>query len=379
MGTRRIPTNQTMKSYLPFLLAVVLFTDHAGAGTLAGTTTNFVQAVSPDIVVEGRYALSSNGVVRLGFCGTVLHLRYHGRQLAMRVKASTDEVYFDVGVDGGEPARLRAHADEADYPILNDSVAGDHIVEITRRSESWQGTCEILGFNTGPDGRLLDPPALPARKLMFIGDSITCGAMTDVRPDDPLKGKTAHNEQTSNARLSFGKLLARQLNAQCVLVSYGGRGVIRDWQGIRDIRNAPQFYELALPDDPSSLWEHNRYVPDAIAICLGTNDFSQGVPDENEFVNAYVEFIRKIRRDAPNAVIFLLDSPILNDAPGKTPKRSVLHAYLQEIVARLNSPQVQLASVSHYPGTPGDGHPTRAEHEAMAKELEPQFRQALHW
>ena len=70
---------------------------------------------------------------------------------------------------------------------------------------------------------------------------------------------------------------------------------------------------------------------------------------------------------------------MVNDAPGKAPKRTVLHAYLQEIVARLNSPQVQLASVSHYPGTPGDGHPTRAEHEAMAKELEPQFRQALHW
>ena len=103
-------------------------------------------------------------------------------------------------------------------------------------------------------------------------------------------------------------------------VGYGGRGVIRDWQGIRNINNAPQFYELALPDDPSCLWQQNSYEPDAIAICLGTNDFNQGVPDENEFVNAYVEFIRKIRRDSPNARIFLLDSPMLDDAAGKVPK-----------------------------------------------------------
>jgi hypothetical protein len=368
-----------MKSYLPLLLAVVLFANHAGAGTLPGPATNFVQATSPKIVIEGRYAPSSNGIVRLGFCGTVLHLRYHGSQLAMRVNASTDEVYFDIGVDGGEPVRLRAHAGEADYPILHETVAGDHLVEITRRSESWQGTCEVLGFDLGLDGRLLAPPALPVRKMMFIGDSITCGAMTDIRPDDPLKGKTAHDDQTSNARLSYGKILARQLNARCVLVSYGGRGVIRDWQGIRNINNAPQFYELALPDDPSCLWQQNSCEPDAIAICLGTNDFNQGVPDENEFVNAYVEFIRKIRRDSPNALIFLLDSPMLDDADGKAPKRTVLHAYLQEIVGQVNGPRVQLAAVSHYPGIPGNGHPTRADHEAIAKELEPQFRQALHW
>jgi len=367
-----------MKFCLPLILAAFLLASRAGAEISAGTGTNFVPAVSPEIVIEGRYA-PSNGVVRLGFCGTVLHFRYHGSQLAMRVNASTDEVYFDVGLDGAEPVRLRCHAGEGDYPLLNEKAVADHILEITRRSESWQGTCEILGFIMGDGGKLLPPPALPERKLMFIGDSITCGAATDIRPGDPLKGKTAHEDQTSNARLSYGKILARRLNAQCFLVSYGGRGVIRDWQGIRNINNAPQFYELALPDDPSCLWQQNSYKPDAIAICLGTNDFNQGVPGENEFVNTYVEFIRKIRRDSPNACIFLLDSPMLEDAEGKTPKRTVLHAYLQEIVAKVNSPQVQLASVSHYAGVPGNGHPTRADHESIARELEPQFRQALNW
>jgi len=154
---------------------------------------------------------------------------------------------------------------------------------------------------------------------------------------------------------------------------------MRDWQGIRNINNAPQFYERALPDDPSCLWKQNSYTPDAIAICLGTNDFNQGVPDENEFVNAYVEFIRKIQRDSPNARIFLLDSPMLTDTPGQSPKRTVLHAYLQEIARAINSPQIQLAPVKHYEGIPGNGHPTRVDHESMAQELEPQFRKELNW
>lgn len=368
-----------MKPYLPLFIVISLLTLRAGAESSSTNTTNFIAAVNPQIVVEGRYAPVAAGAVRLGFPGVALHFRIHGSQLAIRVKATTDEVYFDVGVDGAEPVRLRCHAGEGDYPLLTGTSAADHVLEITRRSESWQGTCEVGGLDLGADGVLLAPPELPTRKLMFIGDSITCGAALDIIPNDPLKGKTAHEDQTSNARLSYGKILARKLNAQCVLVSYGGRGVVRDWQGIRNINNASQFYELALPDDPACLWKQNSYAPDAIAICLGTNDFNQGVPDENEFVNTYVEFIRKIHRDSPNARIFLLDSPMLADADGKPPKRTVLHAYLQEIAGLVNSPQVQLASVSHYNGIPGNGHPTRAEHEAIAKELEPQFRQALQW
>lgn len=361
------------------LFQIITFIWLLAATARAETNTNFVPAVTPDILVEGRSAPTADGAVRLGFPGVALHLRFHGSRLAMRVNAATADEFFDVGVDSAEPVRLRLQKGEAAYPLLNDSVAGDHTLEITRRTESWQGTCEVVGFDLGRDGRLLPPPELPRRKLMFIGDSITCGAALDIIPDDPLKGKTAHAEETSNARLSFGKILARKLNAQCYLVSYGGRGVIRDWQGIRNISNAPQFYELALPDDPSCLWKQNSCEPDGIAICLGTNDFNQGVPDENEFVNAYVEFIRKIRRDSPNALVFLLDSPMLGDSTGKAPKRTVLHAYLQEIIAKGNDPQVQLASVSHYAGIPENGHPTRADHEAIAKELEAQFRQALGW
>lgn len=352
---------------------------HSGASDGSSSNANYVPATAAEVLVEGRVAKTPADSLRLGFTGTTLHLHCRDSRLMMRVKASSDEVYFDVQTDDGEPVRLRCHVGEAEYPILEQAPLTEHFLEITRRSESWQGTCEILGFQLTDSERLLPPPPLPGRKLMFIGDSITCGAATDIRDDDPLKGKTAHEEQTSNARLSFGKILARRLHAQCHLVSYGGRGVIRDWQGFRTLRNAPQFYELTLPDDPSTSWNPADYVPDAIVICLGTNDFNQGVPDENEFVNAYVEFIRKIRRDARRAKIFLADSPILYDAPGKPPKRSVLHAYIVETIEKLGDPEVRLAPVKHYEGVPNNGHPSRADHEAIATEIEPLLRQALGW
>ena len=344
------------------------------ASAAAGSSTPPVQASDARIIFEGRHVTEPSGAVRLGFPGVTAHLRFRGQTLVMRAAASTDDLYFDVSVDGAAPSLLRLHHGEGEYPVVQSDHAAEHTVAIMHRNESWQGVCTILGFDPGAGGVLLAPPKLPGRKLMFIGDSVTCGEMTAYAP-----GRDMHDKANWSARLSYGQIVARQFGAQCHLVSYGGRGVIRDWQGIRATRNAPQFYELALPDGPAIPWEHSRYVPDAIGIQLGTNDFSQGIPDQKEFVDAYVEFIRRIRHNAPAALIFVMDSPIVRDEPDRGPRRTVLHACLEQVVARLGDAKVILAPLSHYPGVPGNGHPTGPEHEAMAAELEPVLRRALGW
>jgi hypothetical protein len=326
------------------------------------------------IVYEGRYAVGVTGTVRLGFPGVTVHLRFRGQMLALHAIASSEDVFFDVGIDGADPTPLRLRCGEGHYPLLQGERHAEYTIELTRRTESWQGTCAILGFDFGSDGELLPPPVRSARKLLFIGDSVTSGEMTAYAPERAMTDKA-----NSNARLSYGMILARRLGAQCHLVSYGGRGIIRDWQGVRDTRNAPQFYELALPDDPTVRWDHRRYVPDAIGIQLGTNDFNPGIPEQKEFVEAYVAFLRKVRRDAPQAAIFLMDSPIVEDDPARGLKRTALHAYLEQIVPRVDDRKIQLVPLNHYPGVPGNGHPTGREHEAIASELEPAFRQALGW
>jgi lysophospholipase L1-like esterase len=330
--------------------------------------------------VEGRAATGADGRIEMGFPGVTLHLRCRGTALGLALDASNDAAFLDVLVDGLAPVRLRAHAGPGTYPLLPAGIApGEHVITVVRRNESWQGTLAVLRVEPGVGTELLDPPAAPNRRLLFIGDSVTGGEIAAFDAKDPLTGKLAHNEQAANARLSYGYVVARQLGAECHLVSYGGRGVIRDWQGIRATANAPQFYELARPDDPTVRWDHARYVPDAVGVALGTNDFNQGVPDQNEFVNAYVELLRKIRRDAPHAWIFLLESPILVDAPGQPPKRSVLRGYLERVVAQAADERVRVAPIGHYPGLPGNGHPVASEHAAMADELRPLVQQVLHW
>ncbi len=342
----------------------------------ANGSTAAMKANAEAIVYEGRYAADAAGAVRLGFPGVTAHLRFRGTTLKLRASASSADCFFDVSVDGAAATVLRLKSGEGEYALVTGATPGEHTVALARRTESWMGTCALESFELSGGGEWLTPPPLPTRKLMFIGDSVTGGELAAWQA-----GGDTHDKANSSALRSYGAILARRLGAQCHLVSYGGRGIIRDWQGIRDTQNAPQFYERALPDEAAPRWDHRRYVPDAIGLGLGTNDFNQGVPDQNEFVNAYVEFIEKVRRDAPEAFILVMDSPIVNDDAAKGPRRTVLHSFLERVVARvrLSDPKVMLAPVSVYPGVPGNGHPTGADHEGIANEVEPAIRRALGW
>lgn len=353
----------------------LLFTLSAALLAVVPLSASVVTVDTPAIAVEGRTASTGNGGLGLGFSGITLHWAYHGGEISLNASATTETVYFDVSVDGGKPALLQMKSGTWDYPIAPGVAVGDHEVTFARRTESYQGTCILNSLNLGTEGRLLAAPPLPARKLLFVGDSITCGEVAawvpgTIAPTDPLY---------TDANVTYAKLTARALNSQCSLVSYGGKGIIRDWQGGYKTANAADFYELARPDVPHEKWNHQRYVPDAIGVLLGTNDFNQGIPDQNQFVNAYVEFLRVLRRDAPNACIFLMDSPMVDDDAERGPRRAALRGYLQRILEKFDDAHAYFVPMPALPGVPKNGHPSAADHERMAKVLTEALHQTLGW
>jgi hypothetical protein len=355
-----------MKASL-FGIHLVAFTLAAFTSTRAATIT----AANPLVQIEGRTVSTPLQGVRIGYPGVALHLCVRGTSLSVRAANAAEDADFDVLVDGGQARRIKLPRGTADTVLFADLADAEHQVELVHCTESYNGSCELESFSS--PGEFLAPPGPPPHRLLFLGDSFTCGAAAGVRPGEPINSSKAGRQ---NARLSYGWLLARQLSAQVSIVAYAGRGLMRDWQGIRSVSCFPEFYEYALPDDPTSLWSPTNYVPDAIGICVG-NDFDIGLPDEVDFVRAYTEFVRKLRRDAPNAMIVLILSPILTDPPSGMPQRSVLQAYLDEVVKLLGDPRVVVADIGTYPVVPGDGHPDGAAHAAVADKLAPLFRRAL--
>ena len=131
-------------------------------------------------------------------------------------------------------------------------------------------------------------------------------------------------------------------------------------------------------------WDHASYVPDAVFVSLGTNDFNLAIgplPEREAWVSAYVDLRPQPSASRyPDAHVFLTEGAIVSDADDpQRPRKTVLREYLAETARRLGDPRVHVVPSEHYPGDPGNAHPTGEQHAAMARDLEPVIRAVMGW
>ena len=185
-----------------------------------------------------------------------------------------------------------------------------HRISIVKRSEGSRGTVRFYGFEL-PDGGELMRPDSPDRRILFIGDSITCGYGNEAV--DPKEGNTVGNE---NGYMSYALIAARELDADAMLVCWSGRGMYRNRSQKNDqVGTLPQLFDQTLPFDSEIQWDHSQFVPDVIVINLGTNDSAElngakpPLPQDG-FVETYTTFLKRLRDMAPNAALVLSIGPM---------------------------------------------------------------------
>ena len=153
---------------------------------------------------------------------------------------------------------------------------------------SLSGSSVIAGFEgNGISVRLKSTAEDDA--VNVSGDSITAGYGNEGSIDKP---GFRHAEE--NAAKTYGALAAKQLGAEAVIIGWSGMGVYRDLGG-GSKHLMPELYLRTLSEE-NEKWNFNEYIPRAVVVNLGTNDFA-GTKDLNtsEFVDTYISFIREIR------------------------------------------------------------------------------------
>ena len=344
-----------------------------------GTAMNspLITAINPTIAIEGRSQTLDDGSLLIGYPGVSLHTHFEGQHLSLVAQSSGTENELEVLVEGETPRTIRLTEKQQEWVLIDAGQVVHRDVRIINRGETWLGRVTLQGFITDA-GAHLSRPERPTRKLLIVGDSVTCSYGAGDR-SAPL-----NTAPWWNPRASYGMRLADSLNAQVHLVCYGGRGLIRSWNGNTDEGNAPEFFEWTIADKANPVtWDHDQYSPDLILVSLGTNDFSLGIgplPERQTFVTAYVDFLKRLRAVHPEAVIALTDGSIVNDNDDPArPQKSVLRQYIQEAIQRFDEPNVYFIPAHHYPGDAKDGHPTAAQHAKMARELADQLSPIMNW
>lgn len=366
-----------MRALFLFCL-VVLAIPFARAAETNAASFSAIAPNDPRIAYMGRIELSDTRA-RMGFPGVTIRFVFRGTAPVVKMSGGSSNCFFNLSCNGWDPVVIRLHQGTNEIALPTGTApAGGWMIELVRRTESWMGTASFDGLLLPAGCELLPPPPWPQRKLMFIGDSVTCGEYNERFPPE-----NDRSPRTTNAGRSYGMLLARWLNAQVHLISYGGRGLTRNWDGDTNVNTVPIFFQRALPDDPASIWDHTKYSPDVIVINDGT-DLDSGPMDGEKFIEAYTAFVHTVRKAYPDAYILLGESPFQTDGSDGRPRtgRDQLLRTLKAVVERQHYAgdlRIRVVHVGFQPGTPTDTHPVAFQQEQIAKDFLGPIREATGW
>jgi len=354
------------------------------ASLLLGINCSTSKAVATVNSIEGSklkaFGRSLSNGETLELIGSAAHLSVNFDGTSCIVYASIGSGgtrnYLQYELDGNYIGRLRIDGDQA-IPIPIDMAStGRHQLTLYKATEAQTGPIYISKI----DAKNIEVVEANSNPIIeFIGNSITCGASSDLSVASCTQGQYQDHH---NAYYAFGPRAARALNANYFLSSVSGIGIYRTWN--RNGPSMPQLYEKTdLQLQSTRQWDFSRYSPAIVTIELGTNDLSEGdgspraAFDSTVFIRDYIEFIKLVKSKYPTATIALLNSPIVSGDP-----RMMLEACLQSIKTSINKSfpndkQLEVFSFAEITGNGCFNHPSVDQQGAMAAQVQPFLQRLL--
>ena len=396
--------NRNMKKIWVMMLATLMVSSTMMAGNVKKSTTlpiegEIVKASHPMIQYVGRVSFAKNpDVASFNYPGTTIEASFQGSSLKMLCRPKTG--YFMAQIDGCEPFKVGFNAERDSVVTLAAALPkGVHHAKVMYVIEGLFRKPEFRGFVLDKGCQLVEAPALPERKIEFIGNSITCGyGVESINMSDPFE------DETENHWLTYANIVSDSLKAQHTSISRSGIGVYRNYDGPKtgSAENMPWQYEYTLFNKHDEKWDFAKYQPQLVCINLGTNDLSTDNYDIQLYEKNYRMFLTTVRSKYPDAKIVLLTGPML----GKK-ESSEQRAALDRICAdanksgftlvnktvvdkkgkikkakKLGDKEIYRFDFTFQKGDLGYGaswHPSKLQHQKMAKELLPFLKNLMNW
>ena len=363
----------SLKRVLAWALLVGLAAGCAGPlrGAPSPAQGTRVEADHPWVRYTGRFDFSDAKAPAFDWPGVTIEAAFEGTSCAVWLEDGKND--YNVSVDGQPSTVLRTTAERV-YVLAQGLPEGRHTVRLTRRTESEWGEAVFRGFLLDSGRGLVELPLRPGRRLLFVGDSFTTGYGNEGQLG------CGFSRETQNIERTYAVMVSQRLGAEAEIVAKSGRGVVRNYGEPTPTspKPMPRYFAQALAEREQPTWDFRRWVPHAVVINLGTNDFStQPHPPEEVFARGYEALIADVRRAYPEVTLFIVAGPRM-----KAPANAYLRALVERQRAR-DGGRTHLALIEDTLETPGDfgcdSHPSVTGHQKMAAQLEPVLSSVLGW
>ena len=375
-----------MKKFLTFALLAIISLG-ASANKTFPQKGAFVSPANPRIIYTGRISFTNPERPAWNYPGVQIIAAFEGTSLRMMAKPRSG--YFMAQIDEAEPFKV-AFRGERDSVVSLATALPDsrHTVRLMYIIEGYEMYPEFWGFLLDEGRSLAEPPALPSRKIEFVGNSITCGYGNEGYD------KFEHFEyETENHYYSYASITARSLGAQHWVVARSGIGAYRNYNGPKTGNpesNMPVQYEYtgyALHPGfrqeatfLSEKWDFSRYQPDVVCVNLGTNDLSTNNYDLTLLKQGYQKLYQMVREHNPQAKIVLLTGSMLYNQEQREAQQ-LLNEVMNE-ASQAGDKEVfrfDMTQIMSEEGYGNDWHPNIRQDEKMASELTPFLRELMNW
>ena len=370
-----------------FALFLTLATLGASAIVTVPLKGTVVKPTDQHIQYTGRISFTHPDRPAWNFPGVQIIAAFEGTSLRMIAKPRSG--YFMAQIDQAEPFKVAFRGERDSVVTLATALPdGRHLVRLMYVIEGYEFFPEFWGFVLDEGRQLVDAPALPSRKIEFIGNSITCGY-----GNEGLKKEEGFDYATENHYYSYASIVARNLQAQHWVVARSGIGAYRNYAGPKTGNpesNMPVQYEYTgyawkpeLRQEATFLqekWDFSRYQPDVVCINLGTNDLSTPNYDLSLLKQGYQKLLKMVRQHNPKAkIVFLTGSMLYNQ------ELQIAKQLLDEVTTEAHKAgdkevyRFDMAPINGNKYYGNDWHPNIYQDEKMANELTPYLRQLMNW
>ncbi|MBQ6964834.1 MAG: lipase [Bacteroidaceae bacterium] len=336
-----------------------------------------IKPTDPNIQYIGRIEDSNSERPVFTFPGVQIRTGFTGTSLQMMAKPYSG--YFMAQIDEGEAFKVSFfNTSDSIVTLATALPQGIHQAKVMYVGEGYERLPEFRGFIVDQGQALAPAPALPDRRIEFIGNSITCGYGVEA-----TDANAPYLEATANHYHTYAAITARRLDAQHLVVARSGIGVYRNYNGLRtgDAVNMNTEYPHTLLYNKEYLWDFSRYTPQVVCINLGTNDTSTTGADPKLLLKGYQDLYRQVRSHYPDAkIVFLCGCMMRGETDLPTAQKA-----MDTVVAKAH--QQGDSEVYRFDFTPQTGdlgygaswHPSIRQHQKMADELTPYLRELMQW